>query len=107
MNDFLMMMAQTYSSTGSEEEVAAGFVALFLSLWAGMGLFMIVMYILALLIVLAMFVLRIYLKWKILERTGMTPWLALLAVIPVGDLILEFILAFNDWPDPKRTVAKK
>jgi len=81
--------------------------AAILSLWAGMGLFMLVIYIVALLMVLAMYVLRIYLKWKILERTGISPWLALLAIIPIGSLIVEFILAFGDWPNLKPTARKK
>lgn len=108
MLNFLTFLSQySYSSSGSGGEAAAGIAAAIISLWAGMGLFMIVIYLVALLTVLAMFILRIYLKWKILERAGMSPWLALLAIVPIGSLIVEFILAFGDWPNLKPTVSKK
>lgn len=34
--------------------------------------------------------------WKILPRHGITPWFALLAVLPVGAIILLWIVAFRD-----------
>jgi len=105
MLNFLSFLAETYSYSSSSGggEAAAGIIAFVLSIWAAMGVFMIVIYIFALLLVVGMIVLRIYLKWKILERTGMSPWLALLSIIPIGSLIVEFLLAFNDWPNLKKT----
>lgn len=35
---------------------------------------------------------------KILQRTGFSGWLALLAVIPLVNLVLFWIFAFAPWP---------
>ena len=34
--------------------------------------------------------------WKILPRHGLQPWFALLALIPIGAIILLWIVAFKD-----------
>ncbi|HEX7006070.1 MAG TPA: hypothetical protein VF274_02960 [Alphaproteobacteria bacterium] len=37
--------------------------------------------------------------WKIFGKTGMSPWLSLLVLIPgLGGLICVVILAFGRWP---------
>jgi hypothetical protein len=37
--------------------------------------------------------------WKIFGKTGMSPWLSLLVLIPgLGGLICVLILAFARWP---------
>lgn len=106
MHDLFSMLAQ-YSSSSGGEEAAAGLVALFFSLWAGMGLVMIVIYFVMILLVLAIFIFRIYLKWKIMEKAGLSPWLALLAIIPIGELVAEIILAYTEWPNAKQVIGKK
>jgi branched-subunit amino acid transport protein AzlD len=36
--------------------------------------------------------------WFICKKAGLSPWLALIMLIPFGALVLPFILAFIDWP---------
>ena len=36
--------------------------------------------------------------WFICKKAGLSPWLSLLLIIPIGALVLPFILAFIDWP---------
>jgi hypothetical protein len=35
--------------------------------------------------------------WFICKKAGFSPWLAFLNIIPVGNLVLIYILAFADW----------
>jgi len=35
--------------------------------------------------------------WFICKKAGFSPWLSLLIVVPVGGLILMYVLAFADW----------
>src|ERR1700728_3553143 len=35
--------------------------------------------------------------WFICKKAGFTPWLALLNVVPLGQLILIYVLAFAEW----------
>lgn len=35
--------------------------------------------------------------WFICKKAGFSPWLSLLNLIPVGNLILLYVLAFADW----------
>lgn len=35
--------------------------------------------------------------WFICRKAGFSPWLSLLYVIPLGGLVLNFVLAFADW----------
>jgi hypothetical protein len=35
--------------------------------------------------------------WFICKKAGFSPWLSLLNLIPVGGLILLYVLAFADW----------
>lgn len=51
-----------------------------------MGLFMIV--VLAILIVPF---------WFICKKAGFSPWLSLLNIIPLGNLVLIYVLAFAEW----------
>jgi hypothetical protein len=44
------------------------------------------------------FVLFVLPYWFICKKAGFSPWLALLNVIPLGQIILIFLLAFVDWP---------
>ena len=40
--------------------------------------------------------------WFICKKTGLSPWLSLMGLLPFGPLLLPFILAFIDWPALKR-----
>lgn len=44
------------------------------------------------------FVLFVVPYWFICKKAGFSPWLALLNVIPLGQIILIFLLAFAEWP---------
>lgn len=35
--------------------------------------------------------------WFILKKAGFSPWLALLNIVPLGTLILLYVLAFGEW----------
>ena len=35
--------------------------------------------------------------WFICKKAGFSPWLSLLNVIPLGNLVLVYVLAFSDW----------
>lgn len=35
--------------------------------------------------------------WFICKKAGLSPWLSLLNLVPLGNLILIYILAFSDW----------
>ncbi|WP_395752486.1 hypothetical protein [Prosthecobacter sp.] len=40
--------------------------------------------------------------WFICRKAGMSPWLSLISMIPLGTLVLTFVLAFAEWPALKR-----
>ena len=56
-------------------------------------------------LIVAMIVFSVWVYWRILEKAGYTGALALLALIPVGSLILLLILAFGKWPIETRLEA--
>jgi glucan phosphoethanolaminetransferase (alkaline phosphatase superfamily) len=35
--------------------------------------------------------------WFICKKAGFSPWLTLLNIIPLGNLVLLYVLAFADW----------
>ncbi len=35
--------------------------------------------------------------WFICKKAGFSPWLSMLNIIPLGNLILIYVLAFSDW----------
>jgi hypothetical protein len=35
--------------------------------------------------------------WFICKKAGFSPWLSLLYLVPLGGVILNFVLAFGDW----------
>ena len=43
--------------------------------------------------------------WKILPRMGFPPWLALMASIPLVNLILFYYLALSPWPCEGRWIG--
>jgi hypothetical protein len=46
--------------------------------------------------------------WFICKKAGFSPWLALLNLVPLGNLILLYVLAFAEWkvaPVPPATWA--
>jgi hypothetical protein len=43
--------------------------------------------------------------WRICARAGYSPWLSLLIVIPLVNVIFIYFLAFSAWPSQKAAVA--
>ena len=43
------------------------------------------------------FPLRVLPFWFICKKAGMSPWLTLLNIIPLGNLVLIYVLAFAEW----------
>jgi hypothetical protein len=43
--------------------------------------------------------------WRICARAGYSPWLSLLIVIPLVNVIFIYFLAFSAWPSQKPAVA--
>jgi hypothetical protein len=41
--------------------------------------------------------LRVLPFWFICKEAGFTPWLSLLYLVPLGGLVLNFVLAFGEW----------
>ena len=35
--------------------------------------------------------------WFICKKAGFSPWLSLLVIVPLGGLVLLYVLAFADW----------
>ena len=35
--------------------------------------------------------------WFICKKAGFSPWLSLLNCVPLGNLVLVYVLAFSDW----------
>ena len=59
--------------------------------------------ILVILVLIAILTMIIVLPfWFICKKAGLSPWLSLMAIIPMGALLLPFLLAFMDWPALKR-----
>jgi hypothetical protein len=59
-----------------------------------MMLAMIPIFLLMFLVVLAIIIVPF---WFICKKAGFSPWLSLLNVIPFGNLILIYVIAFSDW----------
>jgi hypothetical protein len=49
------------------------------------------------LIILVCYVILIVPFWFICKKAGFSPWLSLINLIPLGNLILIYVLAFADW----------
>jgi heme/copper-type cytochrome/quinol oxidase subunit 4 len=43
--------------------------------------------------------------WKICERVGHSPWLSLLMLIPLINIIFIYYIAFGEWPSQKGPAA--
>lgn len=51
-----------------------------------------------LLVVLAVIAVQIVPFWKIFPRAGWSPWMSLLMVVPLLNLVMLYVLAFKAWP---------
>jgi uncharacterized membrane protein YhaH (DUF805 family) len=39
--------------------------------------------------------------WRLCARIGYSPWLSLLILVPLVNIIFIYFLAFSDWPSPR------
>lgn len=44
------------------------------------------------------FVLFGWMWWRIMRKTGYSPWLGILMLVPIANIVMLAILAFRDWP---------
>jgi hypothetical protein len=51
--------------------------------------------------------LQIVAFWKILGRMGFPPWLAIMASIPIVNLVLLYYVAMTPWPIDQRTLPPR
>lgn len=58
-----------------------------------------------LVLILIVGALLIWPMWRILDKAGFTPALALIALIPFGFVVLYLVLAFVPWPSQKQPGA--
>lgn len=49
-------------------------------------------------IALVFWVFSVYCYYRIAGKAGFSPWLGLIALIPLGSFILLVVFAFADWP---------
>ena len=53
-------------------------------------------------VVLIVSLLQLFAFWKILGRMGFPPWLAILASVPILNLVLLYYVALTPWPREAR-----
>ena len=54
-------------------------------------------------IILAIFAMGIVVAWpagRICRRIGFSPWLGVVAIVPIANLALLWFVALSDWPRP-------
>jgi len=39
--------------------------------------------------------------WFIFKKAGYSPWLGVLMIVPIVNLVLLYFLAFSNWPRPR------
>ncbi len=54
---------------------------------------------------LVMVVVAIIPFWRICARVGFSPWLSLLIIVPLANIIFFYFLAFSEWPSQKGSAA--
>jgi len=40
--------------------------------------------------------------WRICNRIGLSPWLSLLILVPIANVIFIYYVAFGEWPSQKK-----
>jgi hypothetical protein len=61
-----------------------------MGMWGGMGFGGLIYYLIAAALVAYPFS-------RILPRAGLNPWISLVAIIPLGAIVLLWVVAFRDW----------
>jgi hypothetical protein len=50
------------------------------------------------LIIVVIVAILVWPYWRIFDKAGFSPWLSLLMLIPIANIIMTFFLAFARWP---------
>ncbi len=81
MSNFLALFLQSSSDAASQHAMQA------------------IMLMIPIIIVIVLVCLAIVLipYWFICKKAGFSPWLSLLNIIPLGNLVLIYVLAFAEW----------
>jgi hypothetical protein len=58
-----------------------------------------------LIIVIVVLLFSLLIWFMIIRRTGMNPWLCLLMLVPIANLIVLIVLAFSEWPVQREVKA--
>jgi hypothetical protein len=82
MNFLAMLLQSTPDSTGMQQQVQQVMMVI--------GPIILVATIIGLAIILIPF-------WFICKKAGFSPWLTLLNLLPLGGLVLVYVLAFAEW----------
>ena len=45
--------------------------------------------------------------WKLLKRTGHSPWMSLFALLPIVNIVLLYVFAFKSWPSEEKRWSGK
>jgi hypothetical protein len=78
MNFLAILLQNTPDSTATQQALMM------------LGPIMMIVFVIALAILLIPF-------WFICKKAGFSPWLTLLNIIPLGNLVLLYVLAFAEW----------
>jgi heme/copper-type cytochrome/quinol oxidase subunit 4 len=81
-----MHLASLILQSSSDNAAAAGIIAGIIAVYF-------VIFVIAIIVVIIPF-------WFICKKAGFSQWLSLLNLVPMGTLILLYILAFGEWKPP-------
>jgi uncharacterized membrane protein YhaH (DUF805 family) len=57
---------------------------------------------LLILLIIILFVLVVLIPyWRIFSKAGFSPWLSLLMLVPLANIVMLYFLGFSDWPSLK------
>uniref|UniRef100_A0A7V4XRA7 Uncharacterized protein n=1 Tax=Acidobacterium capsulatum TaxID=33075 RepID=A0A7V4XRA7_9BACT len=54
-------------------------------------------FLMLMLIVLVSVVITIIPYWKIFTKAGFSPWLSLLVLLPIANIVILYVVAFSEW----------
>jgi hypothetical protein len=86
-----MHFASLILQSSSDNAASAGIIAAFV------GVYLVVIMIVVIIMIIPF--------WFICKKAGFSPWLALLNLVPMGSLILLYVLAFAEWKTIPPSIA--
>ena len=85
----MLLLAQSSTTTSPDQSLAA--LAAMSTVFLIFGLIAVVV--------------TVLIYYFIFKRTGMNPWLSLVMLIPIGNLVMLLVLAFSEWPIEREVKA--